>query len=91
MPSSQGSARKAQAPSQRSVGAGREKPLSSPTFQPAAADPERCFQARRRPGNLCGHTTCPQHSALASCSVWTSYAHRVFNNALTHPRALVVL
>lgn len=36
-------------------------------------DPERCLQARRQPGTLCGHTTCPQHSALAPCSVWTSY------------------
>lgn len=33
------------------------------------AQAERCFQGRRRPGNLCGYTTCPQHSALTSCSV----------------------
>lgn len=65
--------------------AGRE-PLSSAPCQPAAADPGRCFQARRRPGHLCGLTTCPQPSALASCSVWTRYPHQVFHNAFTHPQ-----
>lgn len=40
MPSRQGSATKAQALSQMQVEAGREKPLSSPTSQPAAADPK---------------------------------------------------
>lgn len=40
MPSRQGSARKAQAVSQFPGETGREKPLSSPTSQPAAADPE---------------------------------------------------
>ena len=65
--------------------AGRE-PLSSAPCQPAAADPGRCFQARRRPGHLCGLTTCPQPSALASCSIWTRYPHQVFHNAFTHPQ-----
>lgn len=39
MPFRQGLARKAQALSQLLVEAGREKPLSSPTSQPAVADP----------------------------------------------------
>lgn len=33
-----------------------------------------------------GYSLCP-----ASCSVWTSSPQPVFNNAFTHPRALVVL
>lgn len=50
---------------------------------------ERCFQGRRRPANLCRHTTCPQHSALASRSVWTSYPTKCSTMLLHTPGPLL--
>lgn len=90
-PSSQGSAKKVQAPLPVPGGGGkREAPVRSYFPASCGRSTERGFQARRRPGNLCGHTTCPQHSALASCSVWTSSAHQVFSTILLHtPRLLL--
>lgn len=90
-PSRQGSAKRAQACPGPPMEAGKERPLSSATSQLAEAEPGKSLRARHWAGNLCGHATCPRCCALASRSVWTSYPHQVFNDAFTHPRALVVL
>lgn len=69
-------------------------PLCTPTpgkcRPPSESGPHSVPGGLAPAGSLCGPATCPQHSALASCSVWTSSPVRVFNNAFTHPTALVV-